>query len=104
MLAIPLSTYRYIPNDDSPYYNYEYISLLKLINVDIENLSLSSHGEVDHSEFYNAEDDWWYYGSTSIRRSIFMGDYIYAFSSLGVTVHNTSEMSLTDELLIPGQD
>ena len=103
LLAIPLSTYRYIPNSDSPYQNYEYISLLKLINVDIENLSLSSHGDVDHSEFYNAEDDWWYHGSTSIRRSIFMGDYIYAFSSLGVTVHNISEMSLTDEILIPGQ-
>ena len=103
LLAIPLSTYRYIPNSDSPYHNYEYISLLKLINVDIENLSLSSHGDVDHSEFYNAEDDWWYHGSTSIRRSIFMGDYIYAFSSLGVTVHNISEMSLSDEILIPGQ-
>ena len=76
--------------------------MLKLINVDLENLSLSTHGEVDHSEFYDNEDNWWY-SSTSVRRSIFMGEYIYAFSSLGVTVHNLSEISLTDELLIPGQ-
>ena len=103
LLAIPLSTYRHVYNDESPYYyNYEYISMLKLINVDLENLSLSIHGEVDHSEFYDNEDNWWY-SSTSVRRSIFMGEYIYAFSSLGVTVHNLSEMSLTDELLIPGQ-
>lgn len=103
LLAIPLSTYRHVYNDESPYYyNYEYISMLKLINVDLENLSLSTHGEVDHSEFYDNEDNWWY-SSTSVRRSIFMGEYIYAFSSLGVTVHNLSEMSLTDELLIPGQ-
>ena len=33
-----------------------------------------------------------------------MGDYIYAFSSLGVTVHNTSEISLVEELSIPGQE
>jgi hypothetical protein len=33
-----------------------------------------------------------------------MGEYIYAFSSLGVTVHNTSEVSLVEEILIPGQE
>ena len=104
LLAIPLSTYRYFYNE-SNYYNYEYISMLKLINVDVENLSLSNHGEIEHSQFYNNnEDDWWYHSSTSIRRSIFMGDYIYAFSSLGVTVHNTSEISLVEELSIPGQE
>ena len=46
--------------------------MLKLINVDLENLSLSIHGEIDHSEFYDNEDNWWY-SSTSVRRSIFMG-------------------------------
>tara|TARA_B100001142_G_scaffold66286_1_gene65989 strand:- start:956 stop:3334 length:2379 start_codon:yes stop_codon:yes gene_type:complete len=104
LLAIPLSTYRYFYNE-SNYYNYEYISMLKLINVDIENLSLSNHGEIEHSQFYNNnENDWWYHSSTSIRRSIFMGDFIYAFSSLGVTVHNTSKISLIEELSIPGQE
>jgi uncharacterized secreted protein with C-terminal beta-propeller domain len=103
LLAIPLSTYRYT-YDESYNYNYEYISMLKLINVDVENLNLSTHGEVEHSQFYNNQNDWWQHSSTSIRRSIFMGDYIYAFSSLGVTVHNTSDMNLIEELLIPGQE
>ena len=94
--------YRYVYDSESLNYHYEYISMLKLINVDIENLSLSNHGEVDHSDFYDNEDNWWY-SSTSIRRSIFMGDYIYAFSSSGVTVNNLSDMTQSDELLIPGQ-
>ena len=33
------------------YGGYEYVSMLKLINVDTDNLSLSVHGEVDHSPF-----------------------------------------------------
>ena len=103
LLAIPLSTYRYFYNESNDY-NYEYISMLKLINVDTDNLSLTNHGEVEHSQFFNNENDWWYHSSTSIRRSIFMGDYIYAFSSLGVTVHNTSKISLVEELSIPGQE
>ena len=32
-----------------------------------------------------------------------MGDYIYAFSSSGVTVNSLSDMTQSDELLIPGQ-
>ena len=103
MLAVPLSTYRYVYDEN--YYDggYEHISLLKLIDVDAENLSLSEHGEIDHSSFYNDEDgpNWWLY-STSIRRSIFMGDYIYAFSTLGVTIHNTSDLTHIQDMLIPG--
>ena len=53
MLAVPLSTYRYVYDEN--YYDggYEHISMLKLIDVDTENLSLSEHGEIDHSSFYN---------------------------------------------------
>ena len=103
MLAVPLSTYRYVYDED--YYDggYEHISMLKLIDVDTENLSLSEHGEIDHSSFYNDDDgpNWWFY-STSIRRSIFMGDYIYAFSTLGVTIHSTADLTHMQDMLIPG--
>ena len=105
LLAVPLSTYRYVYDEDGRYGGYEYVSMLKLINVDAENLSLSEHGEVDHSPFYNNEDgdsNWWYSYSTSIRRSIFMGDYVYAFSALGVTIHSTSDLTPIEELQIPG--
>ena len=70
-------------------------------------MSLSEHGEVDHSSFYNNDDSdtyWWYSYSTDIRRSIFMGDYLYAFSALGVTIHSTSDLNPIQELHIPGHE
>ena len=106
LLAVPLSTYRYTYDVDGGY-GYEYVSMLKLVNVDAENLSLSEHGEVDHSPFYNNDDSdvhWWFSYSTNIRRSIFMGDYIYAFSALGVTIHSTSDLNPIQELDIPGHE
>ena len=107
ILAVPLSTYRYIYDQTDGYGGYEYVSMLKLVNVDIDNLSLSEHGEVDHSSFYNNNDSdtyWWYSYSTDIRRSIFMGDYLYAFSALGVTIHSTSDLNPIQELHIPGHE
>ena len=106
LLAVPLSTYRYTYDVDGGY-GYEYVSMLKLVKVDAENLSLSEHGEVDHSPFYNNDDSdvhWWFSYSTNIRRSIFMGDYIYAFSALGVTIHSTSDLNPIQELDIPGHE
>lgn len=102
MLAVPLSTYRYVYDENYYYDGYEYVSMLKLIHVDVENLSLSEHGEIDHSPFYNDDEANWWFHSTSIRRSIFMGDYIYAFSALGVTIHNTADLTHMQDMLIPG--
>jgi len=107
LLAVPLSTYRYVYDEASNYGTYEYLSMLKLVDVDSENLTISTHGEVDHSSFYNSEDsetNWWFSYSTSIRRSIFMGDYVYAFSALGVTVHKTENIEPMFELSIPGHE
>jgi hypothetical protein len=60
---------------------------------------------VNHSEFYNEDGlSGWWGGSTSIRRSIFMGDYIYAFSTAGVSVHRTDDLELMVEIEIPGYD
>tara|TARA_B100001559_G_C16057719_1_gene419945 strand:+ start:123 stop:314 length:192 start_codon:yes stop_codon:yes gene_type:complete len=33
-----------------------------------------------------------------------MGDYIYAFSSLGVTIHITDDLNPIEELEIPGHE
>jgi len=112
LLAVPLSTQRYIYDEiiengvTYTHYGYEYVSMLKLIEVDTENLTLSLHGDVNHSSFYNNENglsNWWYGSTTSIRRSIFMGDYVYAFSALGATVHLTDDLTPIVELEIPGQ-
>ena len=60
---------------------------------------------VNHSEFYNEDGlSGWWGGSTSIRRSIFMGDYVYAFSAAGASVHSTDDLELMVEIEIPGYD
>ena len=107
LLAVPLSTHRYSYDQETGRGGYEYVSTLQLINVDAANLSLSMHGDVNHSAFYNDEghsNNWWYGFSTSIRRSIFMGDYVYAFSALGVTVTRTEDLAGMVELEIPGHE
>ena len=103
VLAVPLSTYRYT-YDEYGIGEYEYVSLMKLVSVDTQNLSLAHHGDVNHSGFYNdnPEDVWWHHYSTSIRRSIFMGDFVYAFSALGVTAHETESLAISDQISIPG--
>ena len=103
VLAVPLSTYRYT-HDEYGIGEYEYVSLMKLVSVDTQNLSLAHHGDVNHSGFYNdnPEDVWWHHYSTSIRRSIFMGDFVYAFSALGVTAHETESLAISDQISIPG--
>jgi hypothetical protein len=90
MLAVPLSTYRYTETYENGRYSwsYEYVSKLMLVDIDEANGSMSVHGEVNHSSLFSNEDTqrvWW--GDQNIRRSIFMGDFVYAFSSAGVTGH-----------------
>ena len=111
LLAVPLSTYRYtydeveIDGRTYTYSGYEFVSTLELIDVDAENGTLSNHGMVNHSEFYNEDGlSGWWSGSTSIRRSIFMGDSIYAFSAAGASVHRTDDLTSMVELEIPGYD
>ena len=111
LLAVPLSTYRYsydevtIDGRTYTYSGYEFVSTLELIDVDVESGTLSTHGMVNHSEFYNEDGlSGWWGGSTSIRRSIFMGDYIYAFSTAGASVHRTDDLQLMAEIEIPGHD
>ena len=95
LLAVPLSTYRY----DSSYdqngrysYSYQYVSNLVIVNVSEETGTMSIHGTVNHSTFYNNEESTYFGGNYNIRRSIFMGDFIYAVSAQGVTVTNLTTM------------
>ena len=55
------------------------------------------HGEVNHSKFYETEDNHWW-SSYNIRRSIFMGDYIYAISHAGVTVTHLDSLEEVDSV------
>ena len=54
LLAIPSSNYNYNNGD------YRYLSKLELISVDPTNGTLSLHGEIDHSNYYNESPGYWY--------------------------------------------
>jgi len=94
LLAIPSSNYNY--NNG----NYSYLSKLELISVDPTNGTLAKHGEIDHSSYYNDAPGYWSY--TDIRRSVFMGDYVYAISDKAITVHRTSDLGKVNEQVLPG--
>lgn len=100
MLAVPLSTYRWVEsyNDEGRYnWHYEYVSKAIIVNVDEATGAMSIHGEVNHSSLINQDEgNYWWGGNENIRRTIFMGDYIYAFSGAGITAHNLTSMELSD--------
>lgn len=100
LLAIPLSTYRWIYDEESHNYHYEYSSLLQLVSVDVES-GLSLYGTIDHSDFFNSDTSW-YWNYRDVRRSIFMGDYIYAISDRGITAHTVEGLQLSASYQLPG--
>ena len=96
MLAIPMNTYKYdYYYDDSGKYHYDYDWVSKLMIVNVTEEGLEVHGEVDHSDFYESEENRWW-NSYNIRRSIFMGDYIYAISHGGITVTHLDSLDQSD--------
>jgi hypothetical protein len=95
-LAIPLSTYRYDAD------RYEYISRLELIHARAGD-PLSRRGSIDHSDYFNDDPDAWW-SSRDVRRSIFMGDFIYAISDRAVTAHHLDDLSLSAQVALPGTD
>jgi hypothetical protein len=104
LLAVPLSTYRYSEWEDTDtgeyFWGYEYRSKLEIVNAEAGQ-PLSVYGEVDHSDYFNSDPTyWWDY--RDVRRSIFMGDYIYAISDRGVTATLLEDMSLAAEVELPG--
>lgn len=99
MLAVPLSTYRSVEDSTNGEYSwhYEYISKAILVNVNESTGDMSIHGEINHSSLVNSdESNHWWGGEQNIRRTIFMGDFIYAISGAGITVHNLDSMDQTD--------
>jgi len=94
LLAIPQSTW------DDTNGQYRYLSNLVVLNVDPAT-GLSIHGTIDHSAYYNQDpNSYWEY--VDIRRSIFMGDYIYAISDKAITAHRTSDLGQVAVQELPG--
>ena len=98
LLAIPLSASRSWAVADG--WHWEQTSTLQLIRVSTTE-GLSHYGEIDHSYLFNREEEQYWY-NPAIRRSIFMGNYIYAISDKGITVHDVDSLDKVDEEPLPG--
>ena len=96
LLAVPVSTYR----ADSLQRGWQYFSVLELVTVDTTD-GLDRKGSIDHSHLYNRDPNV-YWNNIDIRRSFFMGDYIYAISDRGITAHDVDTLTLKSEVLLPG--
>ena len=102
MLAVPLSTWRWVRFDDRySHGHYEYVSKLMLVEVNESDGELKTYGEVNHSSLFDTDGEYYPLRDHDIRRSIFMGDFVYAISSAGVTATNLSTMEESDSLRIP---
>jgi uncharacterized secreted protein with C-terminal beta-propeller domain len=98
LLAIPQSTYAQSYANGHTTYNY--LSQLVLVNVDLSG-GLTIKGRIDHTPYYSENPNaWWRY--VDIRRSIFMGDYVYAVSDKAITAHRVSDLGLVAEQKLPG--
>ncbi|MGE0549255.1 MAG: beta-propeller domain-containing protein [Kofleriaceae bacterium] len=93
LLAVPQSNYI-----EDTAGNYRYLSKLELVTVE-PGVGLTRRGAIDHSAYYPT-DQYWYYND--IRRSIFMGDYIYAISDKAITVHSLSDLAKVTDAVLPG--
>lgn len=94
-VAVPLSTWRW---DDQG--GYEYKSELVLARAEAGH-ALEVIGTVDHGGFYNQDPSLWW-DNRDIRRSYFMGDFIYAVSDKGVSCHRLSDLTLTASVDLQG--
>ena len=82
MLAVPLSTWRWVRLDDRySHGHYEYVSKLMLVEVNESDGELKTYGEVNHSSLFDTDGESYWWGEHTIRRSIFMGDFVYATSA-----------------------
>lgn len=93
LLAVPLSSHRRLGS------SWEYLSELKLVRVDpVDGLSI--HGTIDHSTFY-ASDGSSSLRSPEVRRTVFMGDYVYSISAGGIAVHHSETLALQASIPLP---
>lgn len=93
LLAVPLSTYSYRSN------YYRYVSSLELISVGPDTLARSI--SIDHAPYFNDSNTW--YSDSSIRRSIFMGEYVIAVSDRAVTASALANGDTSAIVRLPGK-
>jgi hypothetical protein len=100
LLAVPMSSYSY-QQTTSDTWNYQYITRLELLKVDPAT-GLARYGSIDHSHLFNDGGDNYFWSFRDVRRSVFMGDFIYAISDRGITAHRLTDLSLAKQVTLPG--
>jgi hypothetical protein len=98
LLAVPQSNYQRL--NVSGREEYRYLSKLELVEVDPVT-GLHYRGAVDHTAYYQA-DRMRFWRNVDIRRSIFMGEFVYAISDKAISVHRLSDLGLVADELLPG--
>ncbi len=98
VLALPQTNWSQTSVGGTP--SYRYLSRLELVSVD-PVAGLTRLAPIDHSAYYDA-DPTRYWSRVDIRRSIFMGDYVYAISDKAITAHRLSDSGLVASALLPG--
>lgn len=96
--AIPVYTDRIMWGEESEEAHWEFISKLMVVNTKA-NQDLSMLGQIDHAAYYQGVD-YWYDVQPQIRRSYFVGDYLYAFSSRAISATKLADMTTTSSYLI----
>jgi hypothetical protein len=98
LLAVPVSSYIDSYDEGTGEYTYTWTSRLELVSVSDDGLA--HKGSIDHSSYYNTGEEWW--SSPEVRRSIFMGDFIYAISARAITVHALGDLGQVQAETLPG--
>ena len=92
LLAVPVSTWSESANG---YWGYD--SELTLFRVDVES-GVTPVGAIDHERLLTEYDDvegcWeWWTMNAEIRRGVFIEDFIYSVSSIGIRVHDVEALA-----------
>jgi len=88
LLAVPISSYT-VEGDGDEADDYQWSSRLDLIEIDPQG-HLEPRGSIDHTRFFQDTDA---QGGADVRRTIFMGDYIYVISTRAVTVNRLDDLT-----------
>jgi hypothetical protein len=94
LLAVPISSYEMVGTGEETTYTYH----AKLELLEVGEDGFARRGAVDHSGFYD-DGNWW--TSVDIRRSIFMGDFVYALSGRAITVSRLSDLQQVGAAELP---
>ena len=112
LLGLPVSGWEYDEDEQDKWSSYgRYVSKLQLFKVDIDT-GITPVGAISHDtlfEQYEGDQEcmrYYSYGwEAQVRRSVFMDDFVYTLSNLGVRVHDTRDLkagSVTDVLTLEG--